>query len=88
MKKGRPSNKQLERRDHIEVAQAELIGLVRDLDEVILRNRQAVCRTTLVADVLEPSIERLNEIRTSLRRVHEEVNIAWAQGQANEWRDK
>ena len=85
MKPGRPSAEQMLQRDSLETAQAELIGLLRDLDEVILRNRQAVRRTPLVADVLGPGIERLTEIRESLRRVQENVNTAWSQGQERNW---
>lgn len=86
MKRGRPSGKQQQERDYLEIAQAELIGLERDLDEVAIRMRQAVRRTAMVSDVLEPGIERLNEIRHSLQLVHEKVNLAWSQGQEKDWK--
>lgn len=88
MKPGRPDQHQISRRDCIESAQAELVGLLRDLDEVILRNQQAIRRTELVADVLAPGIERLVEIRNSLRRVHKTVNTAWAEGQERNWKGR
>lgn len=86
MKRGRPDKKSTKKRDCLEIAQAELIVLVRDLDEVIIRNRQAVRRTQLVADVLEPGIERLEEIKASILLVHENVNSAWNAGQERDWK--
>jgi hypothetical protein len=86
MKRGHPKHELRIKRDEIETAQAELVGLVRDLDEVMLRLQQAMRRTQLVADVLAPAMKRTAEIRKALRRVHEQVNTAWARGQENNWK--
>jgi hypothetical protein len=72
-------------RDHIETAQAELIILLRDVDEVILRTRQAIRRTPLVSDVLQPSMDRLAEIKDSLCCVQEHINSAWQDGEKVKW---
>lgn len=85
MKRGNKPKEMAKKRNHLETAQAEMVGLVRDLDEVILRTRQAMRRTAIVVDVLGPAVERLAEIRKSLRVVHAEINEAWSDGQERNW---
>ena len=85
MKRGHKPKEQASKRDHLETAQAEMVGLLRDLDEVILRNKQAMRRTAIVVDVLTPAVERLVEIRESLRVVHTEINEVWSSGQERNW---
>lgn len=82
---GRLKNKAQKRRDYIEWAMFELRAAERDLDEVILRNKQAKRRTSLVDDVLDPAIERLIEIRKSVRRAKLAMNENWIEGQARRW---
>ena len=87
MKPGRPFAKGTRARDALEGAQLELVGMLRDLDEVILRNRQAVRRTAVVMDVLDPGIDRLVEIRVGLLRLHELIKAAWVEGQESNWKE-
>jgi ABC-type transporter Mla subunit MlaD len=67
-------------RDHIEQALAHMAGILTDLDEVILRNRQAVRRTDLVKDVLDPALARLVGIQHELEEAQDELVQAWRAG--------
>jgi len=58
-----------------------------DIDELILRNRQAMRRTGLVNDVLTPAIERLDQLRKSIHSIQADVQAAWSQGQEKDWID-
>lgn len=72
-------------RDHIETAQAMLCGMLANLDECILRNQQAMRRTGVVVEVLEPAIVRMEMLRAELRVVQRELREAWLKGQAKRW---
>lgn len=85
MKPGRLKTKGTKKRDLVEVAMFELAVIERDLDEVILRNRQAIRRTGLVSDVLDPAIARLVEIRSRVRLAKRSMNDAWIDGQNKRW---
>lgn len=76
-----------EQRDHIETAQAMLCGMLVNLDECILRNQQAMRRTSLVGEVLEPAVVRMEMLRAELRVVQRELTAAWLMGQAVKWRN-
>ena len=82
---GRLKTKNTEKRDQVETAMFVLKRAERDLDEVILRSQQAVRRTGLVADVLDPAIERLMQIRKRVRVAKRAMNEAWLMGQAERW---
>lgn len=82
---GRLKTKNSETRDQVETAMMALKSAERDLDEVILRSQQAVRRTSLVADVLDPAIERLMQIRKRVRVAKRAMNEAWLTGQAERW---
>ncbi len=82
---GRLKTKNSETRDQVETAMMALKSAERDLDEVILRSQQAVRRTGLVADVLDPAIERLMQIRKRVRVAKRAMNEAWLTGQAERW---
>lgn len=73
------------RRDRIETALARVIKVLADLDEIILRTRQARRRSAVVQDVLDPAIERLIEMRDELESVQQELQAAWMNGQADKW---
>jgi hypothetical protein len=85
---GRLKTKNAEKRDQVETAMFMLIHAERDLDEVILRSQQAVRRTSLVADVLNPAIERLLQIRGRVRVAKGSLNEAWLAGQEDLWEGK
>jgi ABC-type transporter Mla subunit MlaD len=74
------TNKVQRRQDHIEQALAHMAGVLTDLDEVILRNKQAVRRTDLVKDVLDPALARLVEIQRELEEAQAELVQAWKAG--------
>jgi len=63
-----------------------LIGLILDVDEVIVRNQQAIRRTGLVDEVLSPAVERLEEMRDNLSLAQRELGIVWKDWQAGRWR--
>ena len=86
-KRGKLAKGLTARRDHVETAQAALMGLLVDVDEVILRNQQAMRRTGLVADVLEPAVKRLAEIRDDIRLAQRELGEAWSEAQSRRWSD-
>ena len=79
---GRPTNKQMEERDHLETALAEIQSIMVDMDELSLRTQQALNRTDLVRDTLEPAVQRLQHLRESLCLVRQEVRCAWLVGQS------
>lgn len=85
---GRLKTKNSEKRDQVETAMFALKRAERDLDEVILRSQQAMRRTSLVADVLDPAIERLVQIRKRVRVAKRAMNEAWLTGQAERWEGK
>ena len=74
------------RRDRIETAQVMLITLMKDVDEVLVRNQQAIRRTGLVDEVLFPAVERLEEMRDNLDLAQRELGIVWKDWQAGRWR--
>ena len=76
------------RRSRIENVQAYLDGMVMDVDEVILRVEQALRRTPLVSDVLDPSLDRLATIRGYVLRARAELSAAWHEGEASQWTDE
>lgn len=73
-------------RDHLETAQAALVGVLVMISEVTMRNQQAIRRSKLVEDVLQPSVERLSEVGDELRLVQREIGAAWSEGQSRKWR--
>jgi len=73
------------RRDHIETAQVLLICSIGDIEEIILRNQQAVQHNILADNVLSPAIERLIEMRDDLALAQRELGHVWADGQASRW---
>jgi len=63
-----------------------LVTALVDIDELLIRNRQAV-RCDQVKDVLEPAIGRLAALRDSMRLIQAEINSAWTEGQESAWKD-
>lgn len=82
---GRVKNANVVERDHIEAAQAALCGLLVSVDECILRNQQAMRRTGVVVEVLEPAVVRMEMLRAELRVVQRELSAAWVEGQQRKW---
>ncbi len=74
---GRPAANEVGERDGLETALSELVCLDVVLEEVRIRVRQAIRRTKVVEDVLEPVEGRLAEIENSLHLVHREVREVW-----------
>lgn len=72
-------------RDHVELVQVLLMDMLIDIDELILRNQQAMRRSGVVVDVLTPSTERLAELRRSVTAAQGELSALWHDGQAVRW---
>jgi len=81
-------SKRQRRQDFVEQALAHMVSVMADLDEVILRNRQAIRRTDLVKDVLDPALARLAEIQRELRSAQAELKEAWKEGRGREDQDQ
>jgi hypothetical protein len=64
------------------------VGALIDIDELILREQQAMRRTELVHDVLAPSVQRLEELRWSLRMAHSELSVFLAERSYEEQGDR
>jgi hypothetical protein len=77
--------KRKRRRDRIETALAQVGGVLEDVDEVILRMRQAERRSPAVKDVLDPAIVRLDGLRDELKLLKEELMQIWMDGQEGKW---
>lgn len=60
-------------------------AMLVDVDELAIRNEQAMQRTTLVVPVLEPAVDRLVQLRSSLRTCQRELSEVWADGEAERW---
>jgi hypothetical protein len=75
-------------RDRIEAAQAHLVGMLVNIDELILRNQQAMRRSGVVVEVLEPAVKRLERMRHELRLAQKELNAAWVEGQNRKWEER
>jgi len=73
------------RRDRIETCQAELVCMISVVDELLIRNTQAIRRSPVVADVLSPAVDRLSSLRSSLRLVQREIGTYWAEQQTIQW---
>ena len=86
-KAGRPKAGSTMQRDAIETIQLELIALSIDAQEIEDRIHQAMLRTPLVKDVLDPAIIRLGQVKDSLGIVHSEFANAWDNDQSN-WRQQ
>jgi len=63
--------------DLVEDCQALLACACADVDEALLRNRQAIRRTPLVRDVLAPAVERLERVKSDLTRARWELRRVW-----------
>jgi len=83
---GRIGNEGGSIRNRLETAQTLLVEVSLDLDEVALRIRQAIRRSNLVIDVLQPASERLEEIHQDMRLAHSEIKKVWEEGQVKKWR--
>lgn len=87
MAPGRIRSADCQARDRIETALAILIGMQSMLDELALRNRQAMRRSPLVSDVLDPSNRRIAKIQTELKALQAELNRIWDIGQSERWQE-
>ena len=83
---GRLTDQARRMRDELETAQAILLGVSVDLDEVALRIRQAMRRTPLVGDVLGPALRRVERIHAGLRQAQCELSKNWNDEQARKWK--
>ncbi len=73
-------------RDLLEEAQTLLLTASVDLDEVALRVRQAIRRTRLVADVLDPASERIERVRGDLKLIRQDLSEVWRERNQKKWR--
>jgi hypothetical protein len=85
-KNGRLTREASETRRIAESALFALVDVLGGLDEIILRNEQAIRRTELVRDVLAPGIERMKQMKGRIDRHREIVKDAWREGQERNWR--
>lgn len=83
---GRISDDRKTERDHLEEAQVLLLTISIDLDEVSLRIRQAIRRTRIVEDVLNPAVERLDQVHDDLQRMQRDLRSSWEEGQRKKWK--
>ena len=86
MTRGRLTKKRAAERDQVDQALYALSNSLIEIDEVILRNRQALRRSPLVGEVLEPAVERLASIRKRVRSAQRSLGDLWADGQTRRWR--
>lgn len=82
----RMTKRRTRQREWMETVQVELVMVLMDLDEVILRTQQAVQRTAMVADVLDPSLKRLARIHKSLRLIKRTMDGYWEEADKHGWR--
>ena len=82
---GRLNRKSAKKRDCLEIALFSLGTSIVEIEEVLLRNKQAIRRTPLVEDVLGPAVVRLNTIRDSLRKSQLAIGEIWNEQQAKRW---
>jgi len=87
MRRGRLTNKGQVRRDGVETAMMLLHAMLTDVDELMVRNQQAMRRTALVAPVLEPAVDRLHHMRAELRLCQRHLSGVWSDGEAQRWID-
>lgn len=67
-------------RNSIETVQIVIVDMMLDLDELRIRTEQAMRRTSSVADVLAPGLERLEKAQQNLELMQAElVKFAKAQ---------
>lgn len=84
---GRLTIKRGEQRDRVETAMFALRNAIRDLDEIILRNQQAMRRSTHVHAVLDPALDRLVTVRQAVMAARRELNEYWVEQQKRRWSD-
>lgn len=82
---GRLNEKSTKKRDRLEMALFSISTSIVEVEEVILRNKQAMRRTPLVEDVLGPAMKRLDSIRESLRRSQIIIGEIWNEEQKKHW---
>jgi len=75
--RGRISNQDQRLRERAEEIQAGLALAALDLDEIRLRQSQALRRFPVLSNVLDPAIVRLGEIEREVRQAHRLVGEIW-----------
>ena len=75
-------------REHIETAQLVLVGMSSELEELRLRCMQAMRRTCAADDLLEPAVERLEQMQAEVDLMRAELKSAWSVGDAAGWKIK
>lgn len=85
MKPGRVPIVGAHRRDRVELALTLLHMMIMDVDELIVRNTQAMDRASCVCLVLEPAQERLIEMRSEIELMQRELHGVWRDGQDDRW---
>ncbi len=81
----RPNGKQEEHKHQVEEALFALSTTIDLQNEVGLRIQQAVRRSPLVGDVLDPAVERLVEANRNVLRAHGLLSWLWSRGQKEGW---
>lgn len=75
-----------EQRDRVETAMFVLARALTDLDECILRTQQALKRSSHVASVLGPGLERLQYVRDQVLIARRELSDYWSCRQVQRWK--
>lgn len=84
---GRLTNDGRNKRDRVEIALFALSATLLDLDEIMLRIRQAERRTALVTEVLGPAAVCVGRIRQDINTARQAMGDAWVAGPEMKWND-
>ncbi len=85
MTSGRLTKRAMLQRDELEEILFAISIAMDLLDEIIIRTHQAMRRTHLVFDVLNPAIERLSAIQQRLTYAHRGLHAYWQSKQEDSW---
>jgi len=77
--RGRIDDGDQRRREELESIQAGLVLAAFDLDEIILRQKQALRRYPNLNGVLQPALDRLSEIQREIRRARALMAELWSE---------
>lgn len=72
-------------RNQVEDYQAMMLAISMDLDEIRLRINQAMKRSSAVADVLGPAVERLDGISEQVAMMQDGMFVIWHERNAVQW---
>lgn len=82
MKRGAWPDEQVKRKKRIETASVMMAHMQDDLDEIMVRVRQAMRRSSLVCDALAPAVDRIAGIKADLDIAEHEIRAMWSDERA------